>query len=365
MATLVALLLAGHVATRLLLPASPGNPLEAAWFAGAKITPLIEGGQWWRLVLAPLHHLTGAHLAVNAVMIALMGALCARMLGAAATVGVFLGTAWISTLVSAVLNPEAWSLGASGGGYGLTGALIGALAAGSLLVGWRSQLMLLLAAALIGLHIAQAGPEADKTAHGAGLLVGFLLGVALEGRTGRVPSTGPNRRLVVSGGLAALGLIVSAEARQWLLVEAVESARPGAGTPTHADLNGCRWTRPPGWVTLAPDPDRPQARCITNGLAEACLLPAGDSEALETQWFGNLDCPPGDRRPDAAPGETGWHLRRRSLARPEAPHTRTLWTHGRLPVAFAEAHLPDFEIHPQALPTLVALRESVECPGSP
>lgn len=359
------LLLAGHAATLLLLPASPGNPLQAAWFAGAKITPLIAGGQWWRVVIAPLHHLTLEHLAVNTVMVTLTGALCARMLGAAATVGVFLGSAWLSTLVSAALNPEAWSLGASGGGYGLTGALVGALAAGPLLVGWRSQGILLLAAALIGLHIAQAGPDADKTAHGAGLLIGFLLGAALIGRTGRVPTAGANRRLVVSGGLAALGLIVSAEARQWLLVEAVESARAGAGPTTEAELRGCRWVRPPGWVTRTPASETPQARCITNGLAEACLLPTGDPDALETQWFGNQDCPPGDRRPDAAPGETGWHLRRRSLAHPDSPQTRTLWTHGLLPVAFAEAHLPDFEIHPQALPALVALRESVECPGSP
>ncbi len=316
-------------------------------------------------MIAPLHHLTLAHLAVNTVMVTLMGALCARTLGAAATVGVFLGTAWLSTVVSAVLNPESWSLGASGGGYGLTGALVGALAAGPVLVGWRSQGLLLAAAALIGLQIAQAGPEADKTSHGAGLLIGFLLGAALAGRTGRVPRSGVNRRLVVSGGLAALGLIVSAEARQWLVVEAVESTRPGAGPATNADLRGCRWVRPPGWVNRAPAPETPQARCITNGLAEACLLPGGDTDALEAQWFGNQDCPPGDRRPDAAPGETGWHLRRRSLAHPDASQIRTLWTNGRLPVAFAEAHLPDFEIHPQALPALVALRESLDCPDLP
>jgi hypothetical protein len=229
--------------------------------------------------------------------------------------GVFLGTAWLSTLASAWLNPEAWSLGASGGGYGLTGALIGTLAAGPLLVGWRSQALLLAAAALIGLHIAQGGAEADKTAHGAGLLIGFLLGAALAGRTGPVPKSGAQRRLVVSAALGAMALIVSAEARQWLLVEAVEASKPGAGSRVNAGVQGCRWVRPPGWVERAPTEDTPQARCMTNGLADACLIPGGDPEALEAQWFGNLDCPPGERRPDAAPGETGWHLRRRSQAR--------------------------------------------------
>jgi hypothetical protein len=317
------------------------------------------------VVIAPLHHLTPAHLAVNAVMIALMGGLCARMLGAAASVGVFLGTAWLSTLTSAWLNPEAWSLGASGGGYGLTGALIGALAAGPHLKNGRSQAVLMAAAGLIGLHIAQGGPEADRTAHGAGLLFGFLMGAALSGRTGPVPATGASRRLAVSGALAAVALIVSAEARQWMLVESVESARPGAGRRVDAGLLQCRWLRPPGWVARAPAADAPDARCITNGFADACLLPSAPSDALETSWFGTPDCPPEDRRPDDPAGEIGWHLRRRSLAGADASHTRTLWTHVRLPVAFAAAHLPEFEIHPGALPALVALRESVDCPGFP
>lgn len=362
---LVVVLLAGHGATRLLLPATPGSPLEAAWFAGAKITALIQGGQWWRVVIAPLHHLEPLHLMVNLLMVGLMGGLAARMLGAAATLATFLGTAWLSTLVSAWLNPESWSLGASGGGYGLTGALLGALAAGPLLVERRSQGLLLCAAALIGLHIAQGGPQADRTAHAAGLILGFVAGAVLTGRAGRVFTGRAGRRLALSGALAAGALVATAEAHQWLLVQAVDTGRAAASPLTLTRLEGCRWAHPAGWVARAPGPELPAAHCITNGLADACLLSAGPSDALETAWFGGLDCPSGDRPPDATAEAPGWHLRRRSLAGPDAPLARSLWVHALRPVAFAEAHLPDYEIRPEAMPALVALRESVDCTPPP
>ncbi len=362
---LLVLLVSGHLATLLLRPPSPGSALEAAWFAGAKISPLIWGGQWWRVVIAPLHHLTPAHLAVNAVMIALMGGLCARMLGAAASVGVFLGTAWLSTLTSAWLNPEAWSLGASGGGYGLTGALIGALAAGPHLKNGRSPAVLMAAAGLIGLHIAQGGPEADRTAHGAGLLFGFLMGGC---PVGAHRARAGHRREPASRGLRRVGRRGADRLRRGAAVDAGGVRRVGASgrrTPGRRRAPAVSVAAAPGWVARAPAADAPDARCITNGFADACLLPSAPSDALETSWFGTPDCPPEDRRPDDPAGEIGWHLRRRSLAGADASHTRTLWTHVRLPVAFAVAHLPEFEIHPGALPALVALRESVDCPGFP
>lgn len=340
-----------------------GRALESAWYAGAKITPLVTGGQVWRLVIAPLNHVELSHFLVNLGVIGVMAGFCVGLLGNRATLAIFFLGAWGSTGASAWLNPEAWSIGASGGGYALTGALIGRLAMMSPQWGRRAQVGLGIAAGLIGLQISMGGAGADRVAHLAGVALGLGVGLWAHARRGRGTDWGRFSRhvfwpLCLSGAV----LIGWAEWRQYGLTLAFgdvprDSASPAEGTP-------CDWARPVGWVSDRAAGGPARSACLTNGFARVCLLVGDDLTSLERAWFGGGVCLDHERDPRHLVEPTAWRLHRRSLT-PGGSELRSLWTRPGVPFAFAETHLVEYEIDPRALPGLYAIRDSVDCGGSP
>ncbi len=305
-------LTAGFIRALSLAEPAGHRPLEAAWRAGAKVSALVEAGQWWRVIIAPLHHLELGHFLWNLVVVSAMGGLFARFAGVTRAVLVFLTGAWAATAVSVRLNPASWSLGASGGGYALIGALIGALAAGPWLRERRWQLGLVVAALLVGLQIALAGPKTDVVAHAAGLGFGFLAGLPL-GRSERSPAPGVWRtrhlpRLALAGSVV---LVVVAELSH-------EAVLRSLGDVSRGSTASPAWPLAPGWVVAA-NPPSPEARsCQTNGLATVCILP--DAPEAAGRWLG-CDTPPVP--PVVEP--RGWIRSGLQPPSPESPTWRSVW----------------------------------------
>lgn len=286
-AGIAALLGAAFLWAKFLAAPAGDARLEAAWRAGAKIPEMVEGGQLWRLVTAPLHHLDVTHLAVNAGLAALLAALAVRVLGHAWTWTAFLLGAWLSTGASFLWNP-AWSLGASGGGYALVGALLGAGLLHPRLATPRNRALLGGIAGLLALQIASAGPSTDRVAHLAGLLTGLavgLLGVLLP----RVPLGRP---------LAVVTIAALAWAEPRCAATAFGLDR------LDALVRGPDWmiAVPSAWVAAPPlVPDVPMA-CFSSGLATLCVVPplAGPEESPGSgEQTGSGVLPSGDPK---APG---------------------------------------------------------------
>lgn len=249
------------------------HPLEAARAAGAKVSVLVFGGEWRRIILAPLHHLDILHLGVNLLLVGIMGSASTWLIGHARTWAIFLGGAWLATLASAVFNQSAFSLGASGGGYALTGALVGLLAAGPFLPAGRPRRALGACSILILLQIFAGGETSDKAAHLAGYALGLPAGVWAARRPQRWVSRAPAALLGVLAGL----VILFAEWRQAGAVDALdEPARWPAFNPFARP--DCRWTRPPGWVSLAGESGE---RCQTDGLVVLCARLEPAPEVVE------------------------------------------------------------------------------------
>ena len=267
----------------LALPAE-GRPLESVARAGAKISVLIDGGQWWRLVVAPLHHLEPGHLATNMALIAAMAFMAVRLMGHGATWAIFLSGAWLSTAISARYSPALWSLGASGGGYALTGALLGVLVAGPWRVPGRWRLWAVLG--LLALQIASGGPAADKVAHGSGALWGLLCGLWAGARLRQLSTALPGPRAVWAAvAVAALGLVGVAE---------VEAGGAADATTPQAVGAACVWSPPAGFVTapspLDGEPDAVPVDCLTNALSTVCVAPVREQAATPPvlrRWLGS------------------------------------------------------------------------------
>ena len=160
------------------------DPMYTAWRAGAGIPDLIKSGQYWRLITASLLHVDSWHLAINSLSILVLAQIVQRVFGAPRTWIIFLITAWIATLGSALVG-DAWTVGASGGVFGLIGAPIGLAARAwrefprtwtrsgqAVAIPWLLAVALAIVLAIMG--------EGDRTAHLVGLSAGALLGFVLK-----------------------------------------------------------------------------------------------------------------------------------------------------------------------------------------
>ncbi len=218
------------------------DPLLRVWLAGG-VVPGRMLAEPWRLVTAPLLHLDAAHLAVNGILLIILGAASAARLGPlrAALLAVF--SAWIGCTASA-LSAQGWAAGASGAVFGLLGALTVQLL--------RDRRRGAIWLALLAGSLWWAVP-ADKAAHMGGLLGGALLVL--------VPLAGRPARIV--GGLVAAAALAG-------LIGVVHHAVTADAVPT-------RWVErdglavPAGWTPGVPIP--PCATAWTDGLSTLCLTP--------------------------------------------------------------------------------------------
>ncbi len=174
---------------------------------GATASPLIQQGEWWRLVTGTFVHVTILHIALNMWCLWNLGMFGEPLLGKRGLVVVYLLTGTAGMMLS-----YAWSIfsdqvalvaGASGAVFGIAGILIVLLSNRKLSLPWddlrslRRQVIFFAAANLIigmtpgMLGMASASqlklvhldlgmlPRIDNTAHIGGFLSGLALGLPL------------------------------------------------------------------------------------------------------------------------------------------------------------------------------------------
>ncbi|RNC28799.1 MAG: Rhomboid protease GluP [Candidatus Dichloromethanomonas elyunquensis] len=142
---------------------------------GAKINPLIDSGQYWRLFTCVFIHGNFTHLFFNVYSLVVMGKFCENIFGHAKHLFIFVFSGVAGSYVSYLWSPYI-SIGASGAIFGLLGAIV---AYGwNKKIFWRSGLITNLLLVLgINLFLGLASTGIDNYAHLGGLLAGILLGL--------------------------------------------------------------------------------------------------------------------------------------------------------------------------------------------
>jgi len=176
----VYVLLVANVLVWLAMTAVGGsnNPAVLVLF-GAKYTPLIVAGQYWRLLSAAFVHIGITHLLFNAYALFSFGIEVERRFGRARFLALYLLSGIASTTASLVGNP-ALSAGASGAIFGLAGASLVYYAIYRDRMGEMGRRSLTSILVVLGLNLALgfAAPGIDNLGHIGGLIAGLALGWA-------------------------------------------------------------------------------------------------------------------------------------------------------------------------------------------
>ena len=141
---------------------------------GAKYTPLIVAGQWWRLLTAGFLHIGIEHLVINMLTLYFLGLYLENILGSWRMLTVYLTSIIGGNLLSAVVSSNSVSAGASTGIFGLFGAFIflGAEFHDNPAIRQLAWQFLIL---VIFNLLADLLPGIDMAGHVGGLLAGFLV----------------------------------------------------------------------------------------------------------------------------------------------------------------------------------------------
>ncbi|MBQ2622652.1 MAG: rhomboid family intramembrane serine protease [Thermoguttaceae bacterium] len=146
---------------------------------GADFGPLVEDGEWYRIITCAFVHIGFIHILFNMVILWQIGHFVERLYGNFLFLVVYLGAAAAGSLMSLTMNPMVISAGASGAIFGLYGALLAYLLRrrGSIplhmVAGLRNGAIIFIAFNLF--YGMKAG--IDNWCHLGGLLGGFFLGV--------------------------------------------------------------------------------------------------------------------------------------------------------------------------------------------
>lgn len=239
---------------------------------GGKVGPLIQGGQYWRLVTAMFLHAGIIHLAVNMWALWQLGMFCELLYGRARFLILYVCSGLIGNVAS-FLASQTLGVGASGALFGLFGvALVFSIKYRRELPRGMGDRMLrsLIPVLLVNLFITLGLPFIDKFAHLGGLLGGAFLALFTESRAA---SAARRERellpvplaLVTSLGLLAYGAWGVAGALPLALKYHATARQPAQRAAVYRDL-------------LAQDPEDP---ALMNQLAyfEADVLDAHLDEA--------------------------------------------------------------------------------------
>jgi len=150
---------------------------------GAKYTPLIALGEYWRLFTAMFLHIGWMHLAFNAYALVAIGTDLERIVGWARFLVIYLLSGLFGSLASYAFSPHL-SAGASGAIFGVIGALGAFFALYRERLGqWgRGRLGNILFLIAINLFFGFTNPGIDNYGHLGGLLSGAVLGLVLAPR---------------------------------------------------------------------------------------------------------------------------------------------------------------------------------------
>lgn len=141
---------------------------------GAKVNPLIEQGEWWRLITPMFLHIGWFHFAINMFALWSLGPLVERMYGSVRFLIIYMIGGTLATTASYAFS-ESISAGASGALFGLVGAL--------LYFGLRDRSLFMKTLGpplfiMLGLNVGLAfvlGASLDHFAHVGGLIGGFVV----------------------------------------------------------------------------------------------------------------------------------------------------------------------------------------------
>lgn len=91
---------------------------------GAKYSPLIYDGEVWRLITSAFLHGSFLHIACNMYMLYIIGPQIEQVYGKVKYLVIYLVSCITSSTLSLIINPDSISVGASGGIFGLMGAML-------------------------------------------------------------------------------------------------------------------------------------------------------------------------------------------------------------------------------------------------
>jgi membrane associated rhomboid family serine protease len=165
-----------------------GRPGAEAFFEGASGPVLVDfgscvpqlffHGEWWRVVTPNFLHLGLIHLAVNSVVLYMLGPQVEEIYGSQKFIVIYLTTGVFSMVVSSLFGFG------GGGASGSLSGLIGLLAAYGYRLGGpfgRALMRQMLFWALIGLlPVSMFGGRVNWVAHGAGAVAGGALGLVIS-----------------------------------------------------------------------------------------------------------------------------------------------------------------------------------------
>jgi membrane associated rhomboid family serine protease len=148
---------------------------------GAMVRSLVRDGEWWRIVSAMFIHVGGIHL-LNLIGLWLIGRLAEDLFGSWRTLVIFALAGLAGCVASFFASPAGISAGASGGMFGLLGAVFVEVSLHRRRYrGWPRGMW----GSLVLVTVAQVGvgflyPFIDQWAHGGGLVVGAIVGALLS-----------------------------------------------------------------------------------------------------------------------------------------------------------------------------------------
>jgi rhomboid protease GluP len=158
---------------------------------GADYPPLVQQGQYWRLVTSMFLHIGLLHLVLNGWALYQLGGLFELLLGSGRLLVVYF-VSGIAGSIASNLFTRSLSAGASGAIFGVMGALIAFLMKrrGMLTPQAKSLLMQLLLWAGINVFLGSTTPGIDNAAHLGGCAAGLVVGFFLKERPRYAPAPG-------------------------------------------------------------------------------------------------------------------------------------------------------------------------------
>ncbi|KMK76658.1 hypothetical protein AB990_12225 [Alkalihalobacillus pseudalcaliphilus] len=145
---------------------------------GAKYTPLLLDGEWWRLVTTMFIHIGFLHLMMNSLALYFLGTLVERMYGSLRFFGIYVVAGITGSIVSMWTNLSIGA-GASGAIFGLFGALLYFGLKNKRLF-LRTMGMNVFVVLAINLVFGFVAPFVDNGAHIGGLIGGFVAAAASQ-----------------------------------------------------------------------------------------------------------------------------------------------------------------------------------------
>jgi membrane associated rhomboid family serine protease len=148
---------------------------------GAMVRSLVRDGEWWRIVSAIFIHVGGLHL-LNLIGLWLIGRLAEDLFGSWRTLVIFALAGLAGCIASFFASPAGISAGASGGMFGLLGAVfVETTLHRRRYRGWPRGMWGSLALVTVAqIAVGFLYPFIDQWAHGGGLIVGAVLGALLS-----------------------------------------------------------------------------------------------------------------------------------------------------------------------------------------